>query len=49
VSEQYAFVEDAEQDAIDNLVATTRQLVEAVLVVELRLATVAALTRPATR
>jgi hypothetical protein len=44
VSEQYAFIEDAEQDAIDNLVATTRQLVEAVLVVELRLAAVAALT-----
>ncbi|MGO9964518.1 MAG: hypothetical protein ACLPUG_13970 [Acidimicrobiales bacterium] len=44
MSEQYAFIEDAEQDAIDNLVATTRQLVEAVLVVELRLAAVAALT-----
>ena len=44
MSEQFAFIEDAEQEAIDNLVATTRQLVEAVLVVEFRLASVAALT-----
>ena len=43
MSEPFARIEGAEQDPMDSLVATTRQLVEAVLVVEFRLATVAAL------
>jgi hypothetical protein len=44
VSESFAFIDDAEQEAVDKVLATTRQLVEAVLAVEFRLAAVAALT-----
>jgi hypothetical protein len=44
VSEPFAFIDDAEQEAVDKLLATTRQLVEGVLAVEFRLAAVAALT-----
>jgi hypothetical protein len=44
VSESFAFIEDGEQEAVDSLLATTRQLVEAVLAVEFRLAELAALT-----
>ena len=44
MSESFAFIEDGEQEAVDSLLATTRQLVEAVLAVEFRLAELAALT-----
>ena len=44
MSQSFAFIDDVEQDAVDRLLATTRQLVEGVLAVEYRLAAVAALT-----
>lgn len=44
MSQWFAFIDDVEQDAVDRLLATTRQLVEGVLAVEYRLAAVAALT-----
>jgi len=44
VSESFAFIEDAEQDAVDEVLSTTQQLVEAVHAVEFRLASLAALT-----
>jgi len=44
VSESFAFIDDAEQEAVDKLLSTTRQLVEAVLAVEFRLAALASLT-----
>jgi hypothetical protein len=44
VVESYAFIDDTEQEAVDRLLATTRQLVEGVLAVEFRLAALAALT-----
>ncbi len=44
MSESFAFIEDAEQDAVDEVLSTTQQLVEAVHAVEFRLASLAALT-----
>jgi len=44
VVETFAFIDDTEQEAVDKLLATTRQLVEGVLAVEFRLAALAALT-----
>lgn len=44
MSQSFAFIDDVEQEAVDKLLATTRQLVEGVLAVEYRLAAVAALT-----
>ena len=44
MNESFAFIDDAEQEAVDQLLATTRQLVEAVHAVEFRLAALAALT-----